>query len=203
MQQINLNKKIKNYSDLYSKEELLNLLKKEKPKNEEEFIELLYKDLESIIVCIERGANYRSEDSEDRITLDIINMLEQKAYDVSHDEDQRGHVDIIVKKNSYIWIAEAKLHRDYQWLIKGIGQLQRYNTGKIINTGLLIYIKNKNAKKIINEWKTVICKNSVCNFKKIIEEDSINLRFISIHEHDGSGLDIKIKHFPVLLHYES
>lgn len=202
MQQVNLNKELKDYFGLYSKEELFNLLKKERPRNEEEFIEILYKDLEFVIACIERSANHRRTDLEDRITSDIINMLEQKAYDVSHDEDQRGHVDITVKKNGFKWIGEAKIHNGYDWLIKGMEQLQRYNTGRIVNTGFLIYLRNRNANRIINEWKEVLRNNSVCHFKNIIEENGIHLRFTSVHEHDGSGLDIKIKHFAVLLYYE-
>lgn len=171
------------------------------PPDGEAFISRLYLELSSIIRDIEQSAQYRQNDSEDRITVDIVHMLHRAGYDASHDTDSRGHIDLRVKSGTFIWLGEAKIHRDYNWLLDGLKQLHtRYSTGREDGSGLLIYIKGSNAKAVMDEWRKRLEAGNECNLKET-SDDSEKLTFWSLHQHEGSGLDITTKHIGVSLYY--
>ena len=120
----------------------------------EDFIEDLYKDLDRVIVEMESSRQYwqfahHNQNGEDSMTDFIKVGLRLIGYDASHNEKTGGHVDLLVKKNDYRWIAEAKIYRDYQRLLGGFEQLCRYTSGNDNQRSgaLLIYIYNSNAKK--------------------------------------------------------
>jgi hypothetical protein len=128
----------------------------------DEFIETLYQDFDSIITLIQANAELRQNDSEDRLTIDIKNQLNCMGYAASHEEKHGGHTDLLVKKCNYIWIGEAKIHRDYEYLWKGFLQLStRYSTGDIdqMNGGMIIYIFNQDTRSVMETWQNRLKEN--------------------------------------------
>jgi len=171
------------------------------PSDNKMFAKRLYQELDDIIKSLEETAHLRDNDSEDKLTSDIVLLLRQTGYEASHDKDTRGHVDMRVEKNSFIWIGEAKIHRSYDWLLEGLKQLlTRYSTGKEDGFGLLIYIRNANAKAVMEEWRKRLEKGNECNLKET-NDGLEKLTFWSLHQHEGSGLDISTKHIGVSLYY--
>jgi hypothetical protein len=169
----------------------------------EEFIKVLYKDIDNIISILEENPELRKDDSEDRLTIEIISNLRCQGYDASHEQKHGGHTDILVKKNNYIWIGEAKIHSSYDYLWQGFQQLTtRYSTGNDNQKdgGLLIYIKNKNAKSIMDKWKDFLKDKSLPEYK-CIPCSQKQLAFFSEHIHEKSGLPFRVRHIPVLLYF--
>ena len=100
--------------------------------NYEDFIRQLYKDLDEVIQTLQLNRELRQKDSEDRITIDIVNILSAKGYTSSHDKKSGGHVDITVELRDFIWFGEAKKHEAYGNLLEGFKQLcTRYTTGEV------------------------------------------------------------------------
>src|SRR5262249_17512116 len=67
---------------------------------------------------------HRYERDEDALTTDIITDLKALGFDASHDTDYGGHGDIVIEaRDDFLWLGEAKIHRDYDWLMKGFLQL--------------------------------------------------------------------------------
>ena len=128
-------------------------------------------------------------------------MLRQTGYDASHDKDHRGHPDFCVTSMDYLWLGEAKIHKSYDWLLDGLKQLHtRYSTGREDGSGLLIYIKNANAKAAMDEWRKRLEDSKECNLKET-NDGQEKLTFWSLHQHEGSGSDIQTKHIGISLYY--
>jgi len=173
------------------------------PETSEVFIKRLYKELQEIIDGLERSASFRQSDKEDRITLDVVLALHRAGYNATHEEYSKGHTDITVTQNGFKWLGEAKIHKDYDWLLDGLKQLiGRYSTGREAGSGLLIYIKGSNAKAVLDEWRRRLEKGNECHLKSTEDSDKTeSLTFWSIHTHEGSGLEIRTKHLGVSLYH--
>ena len=170
----------------------------------EEFISVLYDDIDKIVERMEENPELLKDDSEDRLTIDIKNQLCATGYDASHETKLGGHVDLVVKKliKNWIWIGEAKIHKDYAWLLKGFNQLAtRYSTGNDNNCqgGLLIYIRNINAKNVMDKWEEHLEKQDDIEELKITPCPNNSLSFYSSHNHQRTGLEFKVRHVPLVL----
>jgi len=74
----------------------------------QEFIEQLYADIDDSIYELQASRELRQNDSEDRITLDILVGLKRHGYNATHDSKTGGHVDLSVRMGPHSWIGEAK-----------------------------------------------------------------------------------------------
>lgn len=172
-------------------------------KTYDEFITTLYDDIDEFIGYLEDSRRVTQQDSEDRMTNQIVSNFKTRGYYASHETQVGGHCDILVEHLDFRWIGEAKIHSNYAYLDKGFQQLTtRYTTGKANQNhgGLLVYIKKKNALSIMNRWeKEIKSRNSgVTTYK----DDCKNLSFFSKHIHETSGNEYITKHLPVLLHFD-
>jgi hypothetical protein len=170
----------------------------------EKFVNILYKDLDTSIAALEENPELRQEDGEDHLTVEIKNQLVAMGYNATHDEKHGGHTDLLVKKNRFRWIGEAKKHKDYDYLWEGFQQLDtRYSSGddKQAQGGVIIYILNENAKAVMDNWKEHLKSKNLPDYKS--EACQIRtLAFESSHRHPKSGLSFKVRHMPVLLHFK-
>lgn len=74
--------------------------------NYEAFVECVNSALDSIIKYMEEDPGVRANDSEDRLTIEIVGALRQAGYDANHDTKVGGHVDICVRHRcGYLWLA--------------------------------------------------------------------------------------------------
>jgi hypothetical protein len=168
------------------------------------FIKILYFDIDKIIYQIEENPELRLQDGEDRLTIDIKNQLCCMGYNASHDTKIGGHADLLVKKNNFTWIGEAKIHSSYNYLWEGFLQLTtRYSTGDSNQRdgGIFMYIRQKNANTIIEKWKNHLLNKELPDFNSEACENR-ELSFFSTHKHEGSGRDFRIKHMPVILYFQ-
>jgi len=169
-----------------------------------QFIELLYKDIDDIIYQIQENPELRQKDGEDRLTIDIRDQLRRLGYDAAHDSKFGGHADLLVKKGNFTWIGEAKIHSSYNYLWEGFLQLTtRYSTGDSNQRdgGIFIYIRQKNVSAIIEKWKNHLLSKELPDFNSEACENR-EISFFSTHKHEGSGQDFRIKHIPVILYFQ-
>ena len=181
------------------------LLRRLKCNSYESFIEMLYIDLETIIRMLERAAALRQKDGEDRLSSEIINIFDGLGYQSSHDPFINGHSDIVVAFKEYTWIGEAKIHKDYNYLVEGFKQLcTRYSTGsEDDNQGALIfYVKGNNALDVVTNWKDHLQKETFKNLSISDCSSKKKLSFFSTHTHDKSGLDYKVRHLAIILGFD-
>lgn len=172
----------------------------------EEFVDCVHAVLDSIINYIEENPGIRKEDSEDRLTIEIVGALRQAGFDADHDTKIGGHVDIRIRHRiGFLWLGEAKIHSDYDWLMKGFNQLStRYARGTPNHNhgGLIIYIRAKGVARIVNEWKACLVNAKLNGFSTEQCPKRSSLSFYSTHILDGANLPYHVRHMAVFLHYE-
>ncbi|MFA6062932.1 MAG: hypothetical protein WC736_10055 [Gallionella sp.] len=185
--------------------EIANLLDIRFADTYEKFVDCIYQTLDGALAFIEENPQLRKNDSEDRLTIEIVGLLRQSGLDASHDSMHGGHSDIVVKRASYSWLAEAKIHSSYPYLFQGFNQLTtRYANGsKNNNKGcLLMYIRQKNAAVVVNKWKEHLTNKKLTAFNISNCSQRGAHGFYSTHNHTGSGCHFEVRHIGVLLHHD-
>jgi len=145
----------------------------------------------------------RQDRSEDAITQDIVQSLESMGIDATHDTQFGGHADIAVRgRDEFLWIAEAKIHRDYAWLLQGFEQLdKRYTTGLPGQDAgeMIIYHYRENTRQVMASWIDHLAEKRPD--VTIEQESSDPLARRTRHIHNGSGLEFKIRHKAISLYF--
>ncbi len=182
-----------------------NMLSRELVDNYSDFVAQLYLDIDQSIIKIEDGRHLQQDSGEDLLTVQIVNMLNLIGYNASHDKEKGGHVDLVVEKDEFTWLGEAKIFggtNTYLW--EGILQLTtRYATGRPNANcgGLVVYIFDEDAKSIMDNWATYISNKEDLEDYKGSKCPKNPLAFFSQFKNKVSGLEYKVRHIPVLLHF--
>lgn len=180
------------------------------PLSYEEFIEVLYEDIELAIQALEddRQLFGNTKMCEDQISSIIFKQLNKEAYDATHDTQIGGHIDALVKcrNNKFRWMAEAKIWKGTQYLTGGMQQLlTRYSNGSESDAGFLIYFREEdNVSSKMADWRRHIIDQSICDHVSSDKSPSpinTNLQMTSVHEVKPKGKHVKTKHFPVCLYF--
>lgn len=172
----------------------------------QDFVDVLYEDLESIIAEMQLNPELMKDDGEDRISLELKRTLNVLGYKATHDEKIGGHSDIAVRhRRNFLWIGEAKIHSGYDYLFQGFQQLcTRYSTGDEGQDcgGLLIYIKTNNAADVIKNWRADLQGRGLQDYSDYDNATRSTFVFNSIHKHDRSGTPFNVRHIGVILGFE-
>ncbi|WP_052263623.1 hypothetical protein [Comamonas thiooxydans] len=172
----------------------------------EQFVKVLYQDLDACIRFMEDDPKVRQEDGEDRLTTEIIGQLKSRGYSATHDELVGGHSDIVVRYfDKYVWVAEAKIHSSYDYLGGGFDQLTtRYLRGTVnANEGaLLIYIRNADVAAVVKNWSTKLAERDLPDFSQDACPARGELGFYNTYKHHSSGLPVRIRHMGINLHWD-
>ena len=171
-------------------------------KTHEHWVGLIEDALKHILIEFSKTRQERADRSEDGLTVDIITALRFMGMNANHDIKYGGHCDIVIERREFMWLGEAKIHRDYEWLLKGFMQLStRYSTGLPGQDvgGMIIYCKNANIKSVMDKWRKHLSDNVPSI--KIEDCDDNPLVFYSRHDHQVSGLPYKVKHLPMALYF--
>lgn len=167
----------------------------------EEFIEQLYADIDESIYELQASRELRQNDSEDRISLDILVGLKRHGYHATHDSKTGGHVDLSVRMGSHSWIGEAKKDGNFH---EGFLQLtSRYvqASGNYAHDqgGLLFYmVKAADALGKLTAWRTRLTNDG----HSCADCGKSKLAFYSTHKLEGSGTDFKVRSMAVSLYHQ-
>jgi len=175
----------------------------------EDFIDVLYDDLDIAISELELNPQLHRDDDEDKLSAHIISQLKMAGYNASLGTTGGGNKDITVIGNnpSWSWIGEAKIYRNITNLHEGFLQLAtRYrNVNPTKSCGsILAYILRPNAAKLMLEWMNEVEKTQMelGNFTKYSCLRRKRLAFYSIHDHVASGLPFEVRHIGISLYFQ-
>ena len=174
----------------------------------DEFIDVLYKDLDQLIRIVQERKQLYCDASEDAITMFLVDLLKQRGYQVEHDIKLGGHVDIAIRGRNpdFLWLGEAKRDLGPGWLEEGMQQLcTRYSDGTQgrHHGGIIVYVQGKFAAAIFGRWRERLAKST--DFDEIKLADcprNPSAAFVSTHNHETSGLPYHVRHMCVALYHK-
>lgn len=150
-----------------------------------------------------KHAQHKQGKNEDQLTQNVIDIIKAMGIDARHDVQVGGHCDIVVEaSDNFMWLAEAKIHKSYDWLEKGYFQIAtRYSTGLAgQNHGdLIIYAFNKDCAALFDRWLEFLGINHPA--LKPTNIDREKLVFETQKPHANSGLPYHIRHIFFVLHH--
>ncbi|KEO53763.1 hypothetical protein SMB34_06825 [Thalassospira permensis NBRC 106175] len=171
---------------------------------EQEFVELIDDAIDLIALEFAETAHHRKDRNEDSLTIDIVSLLKAHGFLVEHDADVGGHCDVVVRgPRGFLWLGEAKIHSDYEWLNKGYLQLTtRYSTGMVgqQNGCVIIYCKGPDVNRVVNTWRS--------KYQSLYQEATVTncpknvLVFRSVNKHERSGLPFTVRFVPFSLYHK-
>lgn len=167
----------------------------------EEFVEQLYDDIDQLIYSMQAGPELRQDDSEDRLSADILGGLRIHGYNAVPDGKTGGHVDISVTMGNFSWVGEAKKDGNFH---EGFLQLTtRYvpASGDYSHNqgGLIFYlVKTPNARGKLDTWRDELnSEGHACTDCK-----RNTLAFYSNHPFASSGTNYKVRTMGVVLYHQ-
>lgn len=175
------------------------------------WVDEIYKDLEYIFhKYFSTTSSFRLNDKEDRYNTEIVNTLSGWGYCAGHDTWNDGHPDIVVenKQYGYKWIAESKKHSSYNENLKGFNQIcTRYSNGyskECHGAVIIIMINSTNPLSVMQKWKQTLDDDQKYQKRHLRSWvcDDDPLCFWSEHKHHATNLDYKIKHLPLIIHFD-
>lgn len=162
-----------------------------------DFITVLYAKLTDIFVKLENSKDKHFLHDEDSITNVIAGRLEEAGYNATEQTKKNGAVDLTVNLGTYIWIAEAKIAYSKSKILEGLLQLLTRYATRDKDAGLLIYIKKRNSKKVINDWESFLKSSVQLNAfiakknPEVREDLQVVLNDVEIERSDRSLLNSK------------
>ncbi|NTJ08230.1 hypothetical protein [Rhizobium lusitanum] len=167
------------------------------------------------LALVERAVDYITQEmvknrhvhqdkSEDALTIDIVSHLKTMGFQASHDTQYGGHCDVVVEaRDEFLWIAEAKKHDSYDWLLDGFEQLdRRYSTGLPGQDcgEMIIYCFGARLDKVMAEYRKRLGGKRADVAFEPPEDNAIVLR--SVHDHGNTGRPFRVRHKGVPLHFK-
>ncbi|MBO9654441.1 MAG: hypothetical protein J7562_08950 [Agrobacterium tumefaciens] len=151
-----------------------------------------------------KNRHVKQKMTEDGLSIEIVGLLKAMGFDAGHDTQYGGHCDIVVEaRDDFLWIAEAKIHKSYDWLLGGFEQLdRRYSTGLVgQNAGeMIIYCFGARADLVLAEYQ----KRLESARKDVVFDGAITggLFRRSKHTHMNTGNDFRVRHTIVPLYFK-
>jgi hypothetical protein len=183
-----------------------NLLRKELVSSYEEFVDVLYDEMDIVINALESNPQHYYHDDEDKITHAIVSMLQMRNYNASQGTTSGGNVDITVNgpDAAWDWIGEAKIYKSLADLREGFLQLTtRYRNASPNYScrGILAYTKRSDAAGHLATWNVEVSGMGLDEYDISACSKRGSLAFHTTHKDKSSGLPVKIRHNAVCLHH--
>jgi hypothetical protein len=173
-------------------------------KGHEERRQIIEDAVDCIAVEFAETPHHRQDRDEDGLTIDVVTSLKHMGFQATHDEDIGGHCDIVVRGDeSFMWLAEAKIHNAYDWLAKGFRQITtRYSTGQPGQDAgaLIIYCKAENVKGIMEKWSKHFAETFPDAVTVACEKSPLAL--VTTFTHARTGLPFRVRHIPISIWHD-
>lgn len=150
-----------------------------------------------------KTSHVRQAMGEDTLTVEIVTSMKAMGFQAAHDTQYGGHCDIVVEaQDDFLWIAEAKVHKDYDWLLGGFEQLdRRYSTGLPGQDAgeMIIYCFGARADLVLAEYQSRLAAAR----RDVRFDDAITQGLFrrSVHTHVNTGRDFQVRHVIVPLYF--
>lgn len=187
-------------------EDVLAFFRRRRPSSAEEFLRLLYEDLDAAVRNFgQRRLDFRRvndkgewcEYCEDEISNHLVAQLRiALECTVVREAGEQGHVDITIKhlRAGFEWLGEAKKDGGPATLLKGMKQLwDRYLGGQEAGCGMLVYNFHPDSSARMAAWRSHLeVKGAEVGW--ISDDDDCAWAFCSRHRHEGTGTKIDTRH---------
>lgn len=151
-----------------------------------------------------KAKQHHQNKSEDELTTSLLIPLTAMGMDATHDTQIGGHVDITVRgADDFLWLAEAKKHGTYPWLLDGFEQLdRRYSTGLPGQDcgEMLVYHFGRNSQAVLDEYELRL--NAARPDVAFDKSAEVPLTKRSTHRHAATGSDFSVRHRIVPLFFQ-
>lgn len=176
----------------------------------DEFLNVLYDDLQLVIERLEENPQDFPDEPEDATTKRIADILWGMQYTASHNLAAGGNVDLTVAitRLNFKWIAEAKKFGSVTDMREGYLQLStRYKPGMgsngIMYGGMIGYLRRPDAAAHMKSWRDAL--PAVPGAEKSVLADCARryaLGFQSEHTHADFGVPLRVWHNCVVLTFQ-
>ncbi len=130
------------------------------PKTFSEFEDALKKNLESVVLSLEKEGEQFYCFKEEQLNSTVASMLRTYGYTVDTESSHRGKVDITVRKLGFEWLIEAKIGHNNNYIFEGFLQLTtRYLTNQE-SAGVLVYFQNDKPNTRFSNWCEYLNNNT-------------------------------------------
>ena len=170
----------------------------------EQRLTLVERAVDWVVQEFVKTRHVRQTMSEDTLTVEIVTSMKAMGFQAAHDTQYGGHCDIVVEaRDDFLWIAEAKKHKGYDWLIAGFEQLdRRYSTGLAGQDAgeMIIYCFGERADLVLSEYQSRL---SIA--RKDVRFDGAMTQGLfrrSVHTHVNTGRDFQVRHVIVPLYFK-
>lgn len=169
----------------------------------EQRLRLVERAVDWVVQEFVKTSHVRQTMSEDTLTIEIVTSMKAMGFQAAHDTQYGGHCDIVVEaRDDFLWIAEAKKHKDYHWLLAGFEQLdRRYSTGLAGQDSgeMIIYCFGARADLVLSEYQSrLTAARRDVRFDDAITEGLFRR---SVHTHVNTGRDFHVRHVIVPLYF--
>ena len=170
---------------------------------EEAFDSLLSK---AICHLEENKKNFKNLD-EEGLSAVLRASLSIPGLTVTQETNSNGHVDLLIEANHCTptrkKLAEAKIYSGYAYHASGLNQLlKRYTTGREGRGLLIVYVRKRNIRGLINELRTKMDTNSPEEQIGVCTDHILRWSFVSEHEH-SSGEKLQVGHIGCNLYIDA
>lgn len=167
-------------------------------KTNEDFDEAFDAILGKAISSLERKSNNYRDQNEVGLSGFLEAALSIPGLTVTPEAYSNGHVDLFIVADhsspQFIKLAEAKIHRGYEWHKKGLSQLlDRYSTGRETRGLLISFVKQDNISGAIKDVRDKMDKDLPCLQQGKTTNHSLKWSFLSKHSH-ACGETLEIGH---------
>ncbi|MGO7864967.1 hypothetical protein ELI36_19110 [Rhizobium ruizarguesonis] len=170
----------------------------------EERLALVERAIDYIAQELVKNRHVQQDKSEDALTIDIVSHLRTMGFQASHDTQYGGHCDVVVEaRDEFLWIAEAKKHTSYDWLLGGFEQLdRRYSTGLSGQDSgeMIIYCFGARLDKVMAEYQIRLTERRPDVAFEVAGDNAIVLR--STHAHENTGRPFRVRHKGIPLYFK-
>lgn len=174
----------------------------------EEFVDLVYGELDDVFRMLESNKQLYKEHGEDALTNFIVTHLLRAGFGAEQGAQRGGSVDILVKHSIELWswVGEAKIYKDVGDMRQGFLQLAtRYTiqSNGQPQGGVIGYLKDPEPDAKLRAWyESLIAVEKIetaSTYSPIPRSD--RHVFFSTHYHNGLGLSLKVRHTLVSLYH--
>jgi hypothetical protein len=174
----------------------------------DELVRAFIRDLVHAAAKLEEGAKNHRVSHEDAITDTLLAYL-YAMYDVHHDGDANGHVDICVKHRvnlALVLKGEAKAigPKLFDWYCAGLIKLVgKYNTGRNDIALMVCYCRLPDMHTVMSDYQKRIEVDKTADFVDHVDPAKLELaglKGLFVTAHKSSGRTISVAHVWINMH---
>ena len=160
--------------------------------------------LEMALTHLEKNKKHFEKLDEEGLSAVLAGSMSIPGLTVSQEKHSGGHVDLTFEADHCMpartKLGEAKIYNGYKYHEGGLFQLLgRYTTGRECRGLLIVYVRKKDIKGLVDKLKSEMDKHQPLGQTGKAADHTLKWSFISMHNH-SSGEELYVCHVGCNLH---